>query len=175
VRRMTVTVDGPAGSGKSTVSREVAQRLGFLYIDTGAMYRAAALKARRKRIAPDDEMRLRGLLKDTKIEIVQDGDHTKVLLDGADVSAAIRTEEAGMDASTYSRSPAVRERLVQLQRVMGKMGGVVMEGRDIGTVVFPQAECKFYLDANPEERAKRRAKELKAPGVSFKKVLEQVK
>lgn len=177
MKPITVTVDGSAGSGKSTVAREVARRLGYRYVDTGAMYRAAALKARRNGVQPDDESGLRDILKNTSIDLIPSGDRLRIMLDGADISDAIRTEEAGMDASVYSRSPAVRERLVEMQRAMGNSGGVVMEGRDIGTVVFPRAECKIYLDANPETRAKRRSKELEAKGIYAQEsdVLERVK
>jgi len=177
MKRITVAVDGPAGSGKSTVAREVARRLGYMYVDTGAMYRAAALKARRRDLNPDDEPGLIKLLKDTSIDLVADGDRLIILLDGEDVSQAIRTEEAGMDASAFSRSPAVRERLVDLQRHIGRSGGVVMEGRDIGTVVFPQAEYKIFLDATPETRASRRTKEFEAKGIHVEKseILERVR
>lgn len=175
--KLTVTLDGPAGSGKSTVARMVARRMSYIYVDTGAMYRAAALKARRENIEPGDEKGLAELLARTVIELVPDGDGLKVILDGEEISNAIRTEQAGMDASTYSCSPAVRERLVQLQRSMGRAGGVVMEGRDIGTVVFPRAEVKFFLDADTHERAKRKTKDLKTIGVEATEadILEQVK
>lgn len=177
MKAVTVAIDGPAGSGKSTVAKGVARKLDFLYVDTGAMYRAAALKAVRSGIEPGDDRALKEMLARTDIKLAPDGDGIRVTLDGKDVSDEIRTEKAGMDASTFSKSPAVRERLVEMQRDMGKAGGVVMEGRDIGTVVFPQAECKFYLDAGPEERARRRAKELELRGIKNDEaqILEQVK
>lgn len=166
MKRVTIAIDGPAGSGKSTVAKEVAKRLNFVYVDTGAMYRAVALNARRMGIAPDDEPRLKEMLEHTDIKLVPNGDNLKVLLNGEDVTLAIRTEQVGMDASTYSAKSVVREKMVQLQRELGKAGGVVMEGRDIGTVVFPQAQRKFFLSATPEERARRRAKELKERGIA---------
>lgn len=166
MKRVTIAIDGPAGSGKSTVAKEVAKRLNFVYVDTGAMYRAAALNARREGIPPDDERKLKEMFKRMDLKLVPNGDSLRVFLNGEDVTSAIRTEQAGMDASTYSAKPAVREKMVQLQREMGKSGGVVMEGRDIGTVVFPEAECKFFLDAAPEERARRRAKELRERGIA---------
>jgi len=176
LKRPAVAIDGPAGSGKSTVARRVAELLGYTYIDTGAMYRAAALAARRKGVAPDDEEGLRTLMKGLDIGLATGENGLRVALDGEDVSEPIRTRQAGMDASTYSRSPAVRERLAQLQRKMAEEGGVVMEGRDIGTVVLPDAEVKIFLDAKPEERARRRIKDFERSGekADFLAVLEEV-
>lgn len=177
MKRLTVAVDGPAGSGKSTVAKEVARKLGYIYVDTGAMYRAAALYARGRSVEAGDEEGLKKILDSARIELARDGERLRVLLNGDDVSDAIRTEQASMDASTYSKSPAVRQKMVELQRKMGRDGGVVMEGRDIGTVVFPQADYKFYLDADIEERVKRRALDLKARGCDMphEELLERVK
>jgi prephenate dehydrogenase len=161
--RPIVAIDGPVGAGKSTVARALAQKLGFVYLNTGAMYRALALAAHRRAIDPEDpalEQKLAPLL--VALSIKFDGD--KVLLDGEDVSAALGDPAIGDLASKLSTLRAVRERMVELQRAAAAAGGVVMEGRDIGTVVFPDAEVKFYLDAEVEERAARRFAELKAKG-----------
>jgi cytidylate kinase len=160
-KQITIAIDGPAGAGKSTVARRVAARLGFLYIDTGAMYRAVALWALRTNTATSDMHRLEQLAMEAQIEFVS-GEGT-VLLNGEDVTAAIRTTEISAAASEISRIPAVRRALVAKQRDMGRAGSVVMEGRDIGTVVFPDAGVKIFLDAHPEERAGRRAAEAALP------------
>jgi cytidylate kinase len=166
-RRPIVAIDGPVGAGKSTVARALARELGFDHLNTGAMYRALALAAHRRGIGPDDpalEQRLAPILDSIRIEF----DGEKVLLDGADVSAAL-TEPAISDlASRLSTLGVVRQRMVELQRAAAAHGGVVMEGRDIGTVVFPDAEVKFYLDADIEVRAARRFAELKAKGQAVK-------
>jgi len=176
LRRPAVAIDGPAGSGKSTVARLLAKRLDYIYVDTGAMYRAAALAATRACVAPDDEAGLKVLMMRVEIIFRPDKSEGRVHLDGEDVTDEIRTEKAGMAASTYSRSPAVRARMVELQRKMAEGGGVVMEGRDIGTVVLPQAEVKIFIDADPSERARRRAKELQLRGINVddKAVLDEV-
>jgi prephenate dehydrogenase len=162
-QRPIIAIDGPVGAGKSTVARALARELGFDYLNTGAMYRALALAAHRRAITADDpqlERKLDPLLRE--IAIAVDGD--QVLLDGADVSAAISDPAIGDLASRLSALRAVRERMVQLQRAAAAGGGVVMEGRDIGTVVFPDAEIKFYLDAGVDTRAARRFAELQAQG-----------
>ena len=169
--KLLIAIDGPAGSGKSTVSKLAAKKLGLKYVNTGAMYRAAALKAVRKGIKDDDEKGLEALLKNTQITMNQNS----ILLDGEDITAAIREPKMGLLASTYSRSGTVRKQLVHLQRKMGKNGGVIMEGRDIGTVVFPEADLKIYLDASVEVRARRRTTELKNKKVDFKNTLDEVK
>ncbi len=161
---MVIAIDGPSGAGKSTVARQLAQRLDFTYIDTGAMYRAVGWKAKQEGIDLSDEAALAALCGRTEVSLRHDQTGQRVLVDGRDVSAEIRTPEMGMLASAVSRSPAVRERLLVLQRKLGERGGVVMDGRDIGTVVFPCAEVKFYLDASAEERGKRRYAELRAGG-----------
>jgi cytidylate kinase len=165
-KRYIIAIDGPSGAGKSTVSQELARRLGYLYLDTGAMYRAAALAARRRGVALDDAAGLQRMCADLRIRLVLEQGKLRTLLDEEDVSEAIRTPEMSQGASRISAQPPVRERLWQLQRELGREGGVVAEGRDIGTVVFPGAEHKFFLDASPEERARRRYEELKTKGLA---------
>ena len=157
---LIIAIDGPAGSGKSTVSKIVAKRLALLYIDTGAMYRALTLKAMRQGLDLEDEDALVSLARSTEIGL-EEKDKLRVFLDGEDVSLAIRTPDVTANVKYVARVPGVRHEMVALQRSIGEShGGAVLEGRDIGTVVFPKADYKFYLDASPEERAKRRCKEL---------------
>ena len=155
-----IAVDGPAGAGKSSASRALARRLGFGYVDTGAMYRAVGVLAAERGIDPDDAAALGRLVAALDFEFARDGE--RLLVGGRDLSAAIRRPEVGGLASRVSTQPVVRERLVALQRALGAAGGVVMEGRDIGTVVFPDARVKLYLTADPATRAARRAAELRA-------------
>lgn len=155
-----MAIDGPAGAGKSTLARRLAARLGYLYIDTGAMYRAVALWAIREQISLDDAPRLEQLAAHAVIGL-QDA---RVELNGEDVTAAIRAPEIGEAASRVSALPAVRRAMVRQQQQMGETASVVMEGRDIGTVVFPLAEVKIYLDAEPRVRAERRLRDLEAQG-----------
>ncbi len=159
-----VAIDGPSGVGKTTVSKLVAERLSLPHIDTGGMYRALALKAKRHGIAFDDADRLAGLASSTTIDFVPGTRPPRVLLDGEDVSDAIRTPEISMGASTVSSVPAVRRALVRMQQALGERAGGVLEGRDIGTKVFPATPFKFFLDARPEVRAARRYRELLAKG-----------
>jgi len=175
-KRLTIAIDGPSGAGKSTVAKALAKKLGYTYIDTGAMYRAVALKAREKGIRTDEETSLNTLASSLRISFLSDPSDTRVFCDGEDVTEAIRSPEMGVLASDISRKRGVREALVQRQREMGEGGGAVMEGRDIGTVVFPHAEVKFYLDALPEERARRRFRELTGKGlkVGFQEILQEV-
>lgn len=161
---MVVAIDGPAGAGKSTVARAVARELGFRYIDTGAMYRAVGWKVIARSGDPLDETGLEKMLETTAVELANAGSDTRVLLDGEDVSAKIRTAEVSQAASKVSSLRIVREKMVDLQRNIGRGRDVVAEGRDMGTVVFPDAEVKVYLDATPEERAARRYRELCANG-----------
>lgn len=161
---LVIAIDGPSGAGKSTAARLLAKQLGYIYIDTGAMYRAVGWKAKREGIDPADEGKLTALCARTQVTIRKDNSDPRFFVDGIDVTREIRTPEMGMVASLVSKSPAVRARLLVLQRELGKTGGVVMDGRDIGTVVFPDANVKFYLDASAEERGKRRYLELKAMG-----------
>ncbi len=150
---LIIAIDGPSGAGKGTVAREVAARLGYRHVDTGAMYRAVALKALREGIDLVDERAVAAAGENAAFDL----DQGRVVIDGRDVAAAIRTPEIDRAAAVVARHAAVRRVLVARQRAMGEPGGVVMEGRDIGTVVFPQADVKIYLDASPEERARRRA------------------
>jgi len=175
-RPFLLAIDGPAGAGKSTVSRRVAHRLGFSIIDTGALYRAVALAARRAGVDWDDEAGLERLLQTIDLRLEGDGEHeSRVLLDGEDVSLAIRTPEISLGASRVSAVRAVREGLLGLQRRLGLSAprGAVLEGRDIGTVVFPDADAKIFLTASVEQRAQRRYEELRARGekVDFEEVL----
>jgi len=152
-KRLIIAIDGPSGAGKGTVARQVAARLGYRHVDTGAMYRALAWKAAHDGLDLTDEAAVSAL--GARATFVLEGG--RVEIDGHDVRAAIRTPEIDKAAAAVARHPAVRKVLVAVQRKLGESGGVVMEGRDIGTVVFPEADVKVYLDASPEERARRRA------------------
>jgi len=152
-KRLIVAIDGPSGAGKGTVARAVATRLGYRHIDTGAMYRAVAWKALRDGVDVTDERAVAVIGERATFDLEQG----RVAIDGHDVSSAIRTPDIDSAATAVARHPAVRRVLVARQRTYGESGGVVMEGRDIGTVVFPGADVKIYLDASPEERARRRA------------------
>ena len=186
--KLTIAIDGPAGSGKSSVARRVAAMLGYLYLDSGAMYRALALKALRCNVSLENESRLEALAKETHIELKPPkpeqeaaGAKNCVFLDGADVTHEIRMGEVAQAASRLATIAKVREVLVAEQQRAGAGGGVVMEGRDIGTVVFPKAELKIFLDASPEVRAERRWKEHQekgerpTPGDVFNEVIERDK
>jgi len=167
--RPVVAIDGPAGAGKSTVTKAVASALGYLLVDTGALYRAVALAAKRAGLAFDDVDGVgalsEALVARDAVRLSPGGDgNASVLLDGEDVSSAIRTQELGQGASKVSAQPRVRAALLELQRAAGRDGGVVLEGRDIGTVVFPDAEVKLFLTASVDERARRRFEQLKAAG-----------
>lgn len=162
--RFAIAIDGPAGSGKSTAAKEVAKRLGMVYVDTGAMYRTVALACRKAGVATADEAAAFSVLNgiDMRIEPGQGGQ--RIFLDGKDVTAEIRTPEIGKGASEVAAFQKVRERLVEIQQELAREYPVVMDGRDIGTVVLPDAELKIYLDAGVEERAKRRQGELREQG-----------
>lgn len=166
-RPFIVAIDGPAGAGKSTVSKVLARRLGFALVDTGAIYRCVALKARREGLAFDDDAKLGELLGRVHVSFQVVGEDNHVFLDGEDVSGEIRTPENSMAASQVSSRPVVRAGLLSLQRrlALETPKGAILEGRDIGTVVFPDADAKFFLEANPEIRARRRYEELFQKGV----------
>jgi len=163
-RRIVVAIDGPAGAGKSTIARRIAARMGFLYIDTGAMYRAVALWAQRLGTSLDDHLNLEQLAIAADIELRSNP--LGVVLNGEDITELIRNPEISQAASKTSAIPGVRRALVEKQRAMGAVTSIVMEGRDIGTVVFPEAEIKIFLDAAAEVRARRRLEELQAKGQS---------
>jgi cytidylate kinase len=167
-----VAIDGPSGAGKSTVGKRLARRLSFRYIDTGAIYRAVALTARERAVSTDDEAGLAELLSGLDLDFFWRDGVNHVVLGGVDRTPEIRSEEMGLAASAVSRHPQVRSGLLALQRGLGRTGGVVMDGRDIGTVVFPDADVKFFLVANPAERARRRHQELLDRGDSV--TLDQV-
>ena len=164
---IVVAIDGPAGSGKSTTARLVARRLGYAYLDTGAMYRAMTLKALREGIDVDDPERLARMARETDIAVRTDPSGTRVVLDGEDITDELRGSDVTRHASAVSAAAGVRERMVELQRQLGSRGGIVAEGRDIGSVVFPHAEVKVYLDAGLECRARRRKLELGEKGESI--------
>lgn len=172
MKRIIIAIDGPAGSGKSTTARLVAQKLGYIYIDTGAMYRALTLKVINSGIDPNDEKSVAQLAENTRIELLYENGNLKVMLDGNDVTEKIRTPEVTSFVSIVSAHPKVREAMVKKQQELGKDGGVVMDGRDIGTVVFPNAHLKIFMTADIKERARRRQKELEAQG--FKIDLEKL-
>lgn len=175
-KKYVVTVDGPAGSGKSTVGRLLAKRLSYVYLDTGALYRAMALKVRMAGVSPDSREKIAILCGSTEIALRECDGTTRILLDGEDVTERIRTPEISMLASTISALPEVRASLLSVQRDSVRDGGVVAEGRDMGTVVFPGADVKFFLTASAGERGRRRWQELKDRGheVSLEEVLKDV-
>lgn len=164
-QRPVVAIDGPSGAGKSTVGKRLAARLGFAYIDTGAIYRAVSLLGHRQGVDLGDEAGLAALVPGLPIRFVFSGGENRIFLNGVDETAEIRSEKVGLWASRVSAHPQVRAGLLGLQRSLGADGGVVMDGRDIGTVVFPDAELKFFMVADPDARALRRYKELRAKGV----------
>lgn len=174
-KMFTIAIDGPAGSGKSSTAKRVARKLGYLFIDTGAMYRAVTLLAIRTGNI-DNKQELLRLLSGSKIVLKPGKDGNIVFLNDEDITKAIRTEEINLNVSLISSIPEVRTELVRMQQEMGKLGGVVMEGRDIGSVVFPDADLKFFFTANVDERARRRHADLKESGsdISFEEVRKSI-
>jgi len=166
-RRLLITIDGPAGAGKTTVSRELARRLHYVYVDTGALYRAVALAALRDTRALEDEKRLAELCDGLLLQFTETETGLRLSMDGKDISDHIRTQQITMLASALSAKPVVRRYLLDIQRDMGRNGGAVFEGRDMGTVVFPNADIKFFLYADPGVRALRRYQEVSAKGIKI--------
>jgi cytidylate kinase len=178
LKKLIIAIDGPVGSGKSTLARRVAQMLGYVYVDTGAMYRALALKALRRGLAFDgNDESLVLLARETRIDLRAEGGSQRVFLDHEDVTTAIRTPEVSQAASRIAVNPGVRHVLVAEQRRAGEQGGVVMEGRDIGSVVFPDAQLKIFLTASPETRAERRWREHQQKGdtIDLRRTLEEIR
>ncbi len=177
MKQIVIAIDGPAASGKSTTARLVAERLGYTHIDTGAMYRAMTLKVMEHHLVLDDKEGIKGLLDTTRIELRRESSEMTVFLDGRDVTQKIRTPEITGAVSVVSEIREVREAMVREQRRMAEAGGVVLEGRDIGTVVFPGAELKVYMVADAMARAKRRQNELQQHGlnVGLEKLVEEIR
>jgi CMP/dCMP kinase len=175
--KLIVAIDGPSAAGKTSAARMLAKRLGYLYLDSGALYRAIAWKVSQSGLDPKEEQRLSELLSKTEIRVEAKGDDFRVRVDDSDVTSHLRAPAISRLASQVSGIRAVREKLLQVQRQLGGAGGVVVEGRDIGTVVFPSAHVKFYLDATPHVRGNRRYQELKEMGhaVNENKVLEEMR
>ncbi len=173
MKRFSIAVDGPAGSGKSTVAKQVAKRLGMIYVDTGAMYRTIALYCMQENISLEDEAAVVAALDNLNMKIQPQEEGQRIFLNGQDVTDEIRTTEIGKGASAVGAYQKVRERMVEMQQAMAQEHSVIMDGRDIGTVVLPDAEVKIYLDAGVEERARRRMGELEAKGETAD--LEEIK
>jgi len=175
-KRWIIAIDGPSGAGKSTVAKLLAKRLGYVVLDTGAMYRAVAFRAKQTGLCLEDEESLSRLASSLRVTFLTRNEELRVLCDGEDITEAIRSPDMSSLASDISKREGVRSALVRMQREMGRVGGVILEGRDIGTVVFPDADVKFYLDADAEERARRRTEELIGKGVkvTFQETLEDV-
>lgn len=175
MKRLLVTIDGPAGAGKTTVSRMLAARLGYRYVDTGALYRAVALAALEKGVSSEDDAALAALMDSLSIAFAPGDGGQRVMANGRDITDLIRTPEVTMTASRASARPVVREGLLELQRRMGAEKGCVFEGRDMGTVVFPDADVKFFLSASVEERARRRWLETRdKTGQAFEEVRQDI-
>ncbi len=176
---MIIAIDGPAGSGKSTIAKIVAEKLRFRYIDTGSMYRSVAWKSLQKKVTLADEDAVANIARETKIELVPGENGQSVFIDGENVTGQLKEETISRGAAIVAAQPAIREIMTAKQRELGRQGEVVMDGRDIGTVVFPQADKKFFMDADPEERGRRRFKELKdkkqIANADLAMIIEQVK
>lgn len=176
-KKIVIAIDGPAASGKSTTARRIAQKLGYLYIDSGAMYRAVTLKALRQNVNVSNSNLVSEIARNLEIKFEKNDKKTVILLDGEDVSDAIRSQEIDQNISPVAANSEVRGILVRKQQQLGKNGGIVMDGRDIGTVVFPDAELKIYMIAGVEERAKRRGIEQLAKGkeVNLNRIIEDIR
>lgn len=174
--KWVITIDGPSGVGKSTVSKALAEKLSYLYLDTGALYRALAYKIMADGVSVEDPVSLNAFLETIDIDLDHEGGQLRVCINHEDITNKIRTEDVGLMASRVSAIPAVREALLHVQRKRGEAGGIVAEGRDMGTVVFPDAEVKFFLEASAHERARRRYDELLLRGenVDYGKVSEDM-
>ncbi|MFP4476922.1 MAG: (d)CMP kinase [Desulfatibacillaceae bacterium] len=171
---LLITIDGPAGAGKTSVSRRLADILGYRYVDTGALYRGIAVAAKRAGVASDDDDGLAGLCEGLDIDIAQGDNGARVWIGGEEVTSELRTPEITMMSSAVSARPVVRKCLLEVQRRLGASGGAVFEGRDMGTVVFPAADVKFFLSATPEERARRRYLEIQGDERHAAKTYEDV-
>lgn len=177
MNRISIAIDGPAGAGKSTIAKGIARKLGIFYLDTGAMYRTVALKAVRERVPTKDRERIKALIEDIKIDIVFKNNEQHMILDNEDVSQFIRSSEISVAASDVSAVPEVRIKMVELQREFASKHDVVMEGRDIGTYVLPNALIKIFLTASVEERARRRYKQLLergTSGISLEEIIKEI-
>ncbi len=171
---LIIAIDGPAASGKSTTAKLLAKLFDYTYIDTGAMYRAVALAALEKEVDYQSEQEIADLLESLEIEFRKNGENQHIFLNGVDVSARIREAEITKLSSDISQNKLVREKLVSMQQKMGEAGGIIMDGRDIGTVVFPNADVKIFLTASVRTRAERRWKELKHKGVSLEAIEKEL-
>ena len=167
LRKLVITIDGPSGAGKSTISQLLAERLNYIYVDTGALYRIVALKVKQEEIDPDNEEALYSICSGLDVSFKQQNGKLRVILEGRDVTEEIRTPEMSLLASRVSAKKVVRDALLGIQKKFGEDGGIVVEGRDMGTVVFPQAELKFFLDASLETRGERRFKQYLEKGKTF--------
>jgi len=165
VKKLLITIDGPAGAGKSSVSKDLSQKLSYLYLDTGALYRAIAYKMIREKRNQEDRQFLIELSNSLDLHLAAKGSMLRVVLDHVDITDFLRTEEIGFLASEISTLPVIREMLLPIQRQFGSLGGIVAEGRDMGTVVFPSADLKFFLSASVSERARRRHRQLCESGI----------
>ena len=174
---INIAIDGPAGAGKSTIAKEIARNLGFMYVDTGAMYRAIAWHLLRNQIPAEDTNAVEASLADITIRITYSGGEQQIILNGENITGQLRQEEVGNMASKSAANPKVRAKLLQLQRDLARENDVVMDGRDIGTFVLPEADVKIYLTASVEERAKRRYLELEAKGMTadLEKIKEDIR
>jgi len=177
MEKLIIAIDGPAGAGKSTISKMIAEKVGIPYINTGAMYRAVGVMAQENKIDLKDEKSLEKFINNIKIDFIWDGKKDKILFNNIDITEKIFTPEAGKAASDVSTVPIVRKNMVKLQQDLGKRNGGVLEGRDIGTVVFPDADVKIFLSASAKERATRRYNEMKSKGqtVDYNQILEGIK